>query len=325
MKELSFEEFQEYFVTSFTKQLFLRCPQYKDDYEITTVTVNKQNQTFTGISIHRKDGSPSLCPTVYIEKAYQACYEDNVPLSIVIRNYCDVFVEAMENASTIIPETADSLINRIKVGDYQIIGNIANTILSDNLLKECPHRIIAGDMALYYRAVINKTEKGLYSITINNELAEYLNVSEAQLYESAESYYSLDFKTAIVKPIEEYIAEMVGVPSEAIPELPTKMLIITSSDKVNGAAAIISKEVKEEVARQIRSDDFILIPSSMHECIAIPYTTDKFKLQFLMQMQKDIQFENVEPNDVISDDVFWVNAKTNEISLIKTDRQPPIR
>lgn len=102
------------------------------------------------------------------------------------------------------------------------------------------------------------------------------------------------------------LADMLGMP----PMLP--MYVISDKTKYNGAACILDPRTLDKVA-DIMDGDIIILPSSIHECIAIPASMAQ---SGLLDMVKEINASDVlRPEEVLTDTVYKYGRDTQTLSI----------
>ena len=90
------------------------------------------------------------------------------------------------------------------------------------------------------------------------------------------------------------------------------MFVITNDLKLNGAASIYYSDVLEKIAEKLR-DDLYILPSSIHEVIAIP---SKYgDLESLSTMVKEVNSTQVAEEEQLSDNVYLYTASTKELHI----------
>lgn len=112
--------------------------------------------------------------------------------------------------------------------------------------------------------------------------------------------------TAEGMPIEE-AEEMFLNFEEEIP-----MYVITNDKGVNGATSILYKDELQKLSDKTNSDLYIL-PSSIHEVIAIPASMGE--PNELAKMVKEVNFNEVQLDERLSNQVYHYNKKTKELTL----------
>ena len=80
------------------------------------------------------------------------------------------------------------------------------------------------------------------------------------------------------------------------------MITISNNKWINGASVILQKEIMDKLA-EIAESDLIIIPSSVHESIILPYTNEIKKTE-LMEMIKTVNQQEISPEEVLADVPF---------------------
>ena len=81
------------------------------------------------------------------------------------------------------------------------------------------------------------------------------------------------------------------------------MYVLTNKEMTFGAAAIIDEEFMWDVYDKI-GGDFIIIPSSIHELIAVPMTEMENNKDYVNNMIKDVNRTQVEQKDRLSNHAY---------------------
>jgi hypothetical protein len=84
--------------------------------------------------------------------------------------------------------------------------------------------------------------------------------------------------------------------------LDSPLWIISNRDRFNGSASILSQKVREDIQKAL-GEKVAILPSSIHECIAIPYDTER-DLEEYLKMVKDINHEMVAEEERLTDTVY---------------------
>ena len=111
------------------------------------------------------------------------------------------------------------------------------------------------------------------------------------------------------------ISEAREMASQMIPDVPDTMFVLTNDTKVNGAAAILNDDTRQEIADKV--GDFYVLPSSVHETLIIPKDAG-MELRDLEQMVQEVNQTQVAPQERLSDHVYEYDAKEHE--LFRSDR-----
>ena len=93
------------------------------------------------------------------------------------------------------------------------------------------------------------------------------------------------------------------------------MFVISNKVRINGAANIFYEDVLAEIAERFGTDLYIL-PSSIHECIAV--STNTATVEELAEMVASVNACDVEESEQLSDHVYYYDAKSRTLSLADT-------
>lgn len=142
---------------------------------------------------------------------------------------------------------------------------VCNETAEDFLENSISFPVDGTDLVAYARIFVgdNATTK------VTKELLASCNISAAELLKEAEENTR---KKICVRDMGSILNDA-GVYDFPVVETPL-MLVITSDDAYYGASAIAIKDVLKEARDMLNCETITLIPSSIHELIATPYTGD---------------------------------------------------
>lgn len=103
---------------------------------------------------------------------------------------------------------------------------------------------------------------------------------------------------------------------QMMPDIPDTMFVLTNDTKVNGAAAILNDDIRQEIAEKV--GDFYMLPSSIHETLIIPKDAG-MEFKELEQMVQEVNQTQVAPGRTsFGIHVYEYDAKEHE--LFRSDR-----
>ena len=258
------------------------------DLTISVIPVKKVNTTLDGMLIKRND--KNFSPTIYINDLY----EDY----LICGDFDKTLSAACGRLQSTYSEMGDININSIlNNASEKIILQVINTEMNTELLTSLPHRNFL-DLSIIYRLIVRDSIDGIHSTKITNELAETIGMNESQLYQNAFNNTK--------KLFPSFVRNLYNIP---IP-----MFVITNSKNINGAAAILYDDILYELANNLESDLYLL-PSSIHEIIAIPAEGNPDELS---DMVSDINRTQIHMQDRLSDRVYFYNRKDRRVSIANT-------
>lgn len=279
----------------------------------------KVNQTLEQLSIMGIPGHENASPSIPVNAVYEDYLEK------------DSFEEAMEHLADTVKEAVRRMphtpINdgHLDMRDVEnhIFFTLVNTEQNQDLLKNVPHREFE-DLSVVYRWNVGGDGEGLYTNIFNNDFAKQIGKSEAELFELAKANTKEMFPVT-VQNMNEVIADMIfpGTPIDdemraefeaTVAEVPDEraMYVISNKAKIFGAASLLYEEKLFELANKVNSNLYIL-PSSVHECIAI---SDKCgPAEELAEMVYEINSEQVEISERLSNQVYHYDRDERKLSL----------
>lgn len=184
-----------------------------------------------------------------------------------------------------------------------------------SMLKELPFKRFL-DLAVVCYVLIGKVGSHTASILVRQEYRKVWKISEEELFLQA-----IKNTPKLLPPelksmdalIQETLSEQGQTEIKQDREGEIPMYVLTNTLHFNGAAAMLYKNVISDFAECMDVDLYIL-PSSIHEVILIPKVPDVEK-QVLEQMVQEVNQEEVEPMERLSDSVYCYQRETGEISL----------
>ncbi len=156
----------------------------------------------------------------------------------------------------------------------------------------------------FYIPISGLPGNAMGSIQVTEMLLKNADISVEELHSMALKNLENDIR---VQSMGEILAEMMGNTFDSCgTELP--MYVISNVSRVNGAAAILSKNTLKRVGGLL-GEHIAILPSSIHECIAIGYRTED-DLHSMIEMVRSINATVVDIDDRLTDNVYiYVNGE----------------
>ena len=186
----------------------------------------------------------------------------------------------------------------------------------DGLLKNTPY-VAFLDLAVIFYLDLEKTFPDA-TITIHHEQLKMWGITVEELYEVAKEN-SLKYQKITISSMLDVLLGMVGEDkAEELLEAGSRldddgMYVISTSDKRFGAMAMLQTKVLEDFSRKIHSS-FWIIPSSIHELIAIPDTIG-MNQDYLNQMIQEVNANELSADEVLNSHAYYFNSKTCAITF----------
>lgn len=93
----------------------------------------------------------------------------------------------------------------------------------------------------------------------------------------------------------------------------SSVYVLSNADKLNGAAALLDSKTMEDISEKL-GGDFIILPSSIHECIVLP-VNENMDRHTLEAMVQDVNAGQVAPEERLSDHVYMYDSQEKELVL----------
>lgn len=304
---MNYEIFKEVVAEKFMDYM----PEQYQGMRLRVEPVNKVNKVLDGITLVGGGAGRSVSPTLYINHMYEH-YLETENLQEVLQSAA----RRMDMAFKEMPEVGDVNLEGAK---DNIVFQVINTLQNEDMLRDMPHREFQ-DLSIIYRWVVKVDENGIQSSAIRNNLAEQLGMNEEQLFKCAVENTRRIFPPT-VKSMNDVIREMFisdGMPAEVadmmIGEMPEdKMMWVISNDRgINGAGSMLYEDNLHKLAMKLETDLYIL-PSSVHECIAV--STNVGDPYELAEMVSEINMGQVALEDRLSNQVYHYDKDARRLTL----------
>ena len=278
--------------------------------EVRVESVDKVNRKLDGLSLLANNGKTMISPTLYINDMYEK-YLKTEDLQATLREAAEAMDEVFKEAT--IPPLD------ISTAKDNIIFQLVNTMQNEDLLKNLPHRDFQ-DLSIIYRWVVGVEQQGISSVVINNHVAESLGMGEEELFKAA-AENTRRILPPVVQSMNEVMRDMFvadGMPKELAdlmigeqePEM--TMWVISNERKIEGAASMLYEDKLHSLAEKVGTDLYIL-PSSVHEVIAV--SVEMGEPEELARMVAEINMDQVDLSERLSNQVYHYDKDLRKITL----------
>lgn len=294
---LSYEEFKEKVKRNFVGYM----PKKYQSMSVLIKPTEKVNRVCDALCLNEGE----VRPTVYLDEMYKQ-YTSGKNFDSVVEDAAKKMIIGYEQ----IPNVDVKNIMRDK---RKITFQLINTAENQKMLADIPHREF-NDLSIIYRYIIDsETDKGVQSFVITNKVAAELKLNEKELYNLAMTNTKKLFPP-VVHTMQDLLAQM-GMSSIDL-SVPVPMYIITNECNVHGATSMLYDDVIYDLANKLDTNLYLL-PSSIHEVIAIPFNSKSFSksLKDLEEMVYAVNMDQVDVSDRLSNEVYFYDKKTRKLSL----------
>ena len=296
MNRSSFDEF----LTVVTNRVWEYLPECFSDARFELSTVAKNNGfVLTGLVIRSNTSNTS--PVIYLDQYYEA-YMDGRDIDDILREIAQVRLETEVKDSF----GAENIMDFDFVKD-KIVPRLSSIEWNTGLLEVRPHTQIA-DLAVTYYVMLAQNETGVASIPVTFQLMENWGVDTETLHSYAVRNLTDLFPSSFMSMSSMLRGLLPSISDDDSSDLFTQddmMFILTSEQKVNGAANILDKAMMDKVLDRF-GEDFYLLPSSIHEWILV---SDKgLNPSFLTSMVQEVNAGEVALEERLSSHVYRYTA-----------------
>ena len=295
---MEFKEFTEEIKCMMTEHIQSYLPEDFSEAKIDIVVTLKNNDlNLTGINIVKKDYNCG--PVIYLEDFYEKYCHGEKDMEEILKDISKLVIEHDVNVNI----SSSDILEFENVKDL-ILPRVVNFEWNSEKLAEVPHKKIS-DLAVTYHIVIEQISSGIASTPVKNAYMSEWGVDVDILHEIAvknmkERYPStfMSMKHMLSNPFCD-VADKIksdGFDEEDI------MYVLSNSVHVNGASAILDEEIMRRIVAKL-GDDFIIVPSSIHEMIFVKLDDD-VDPETLSQSIKYVNNADVSQDEKLSDHYY---------------------
>lgn len=273
--------------------------------EVLSVLHHKEGKTAIVKDVHKNNGvvlkgltileeGKRISPTIYLEEFYEEMVIENSTEEEILSEIASAYEKCLKE----IPEF-DIMGN---LTEEQIIGVLVNQEHNEELLKDIPHLLIGDSLAVIFKYLLEKSERGYASVTITDYLAQMKGYDEHTLMRIALSNTPKLLKYSF-QSMGSVISAMMGVDCEEENDNSDfPMYVLSNQQNQWGAFCILYPQVLEKLFSKFGSD-LVMLPSSVHELIILPQNEDMI-MSDMDKMVQEVNATQVGPQDRLADKAF---------------------
>lgn len=290
MKKMQFDEFSNLVVERVKEFL----PKQFEKANVSLQVVTKANDVkLTGLTI--SSFQSNVAPNIYLESFYEK-YEDGEDVDAILRKIAEVRLE-----HEVTDDFDASLVTDFDRCKHLIVPRLVSVDMNMEMLERRPHTLM-DELAVIYCIHLDCCKDGTASIAITNDIFKMWNLDIEDLHELAVNNLPSVLPSTF-KGMREVMMEMTGM---EFPEVDEKMFVLSNVQKVNGASALLDKEIMKAVIDRVGTD-FYILPSSLHEVLIVPSDAG-MDVSDLEAMVQEVNATQVSVEDKLSDYVFKYSA-----------------
>ncbi|MBQ9278776.1 MAG: hypothetical protein IJ224_09120 [Lachnospiraceae bacterium] len=285
-------------LNEFTLMVCDKIKEYLSAYDFDEIyereVVKNNGVIYKGLVISKKE--KDAAPTIYMDY-YYGLYKQGKSIDSIVRLIFDNYKDSIKKLEFLEEHTNDLM-------DYKdkLFIKVVNYEKNKLILEDCPF-VPFQDMAITFRYLVHKDERGVSSTIVKNVLMDSWGLNTHSLYKIA---YENTGK--LFPPMLKKMSDIISLwsPREVfIPE--NDIYVLTNESGINGASNIIYKEILDDFC-QNKSEEYYIIPSSIHELVLIPKGLEE-DADSLKMFIKEVNKYVIPKVDFLSDNLFIYNKK----------------
>ncbi len=253
-------------------------------------------------SIFIQSEDDRIAPVIYVQDMF-----DRFKVGMDVRSLVKQIVDIRERSKSFMPFDPERLACFDEVAGmlaYRLVNRRRNA----ELLSHSPHRKFL-DMALVYMCVFKDTDYGNGSVVVTDSLLEEWGVDKGELEIRARES-APDTLPARIRNMADILRDSLGI---AGPLGGPCIKVITNSIGMYGASAIYYEGLLGNLAAEL-GDDLILLPSSVHEMLAVPAGAAG-ETGALRELVRTVNLTEVSPQEYLSDNVYRFFRDKNRVEI----------
>jgi hypothetical protein len=311
--EKELKDYIEKVATSVINKLNMNSDDKTYTYEEVSVTKNN-GMKCNGFTVIESDNN--IAPSFYVN----TYFESNEDVNKVADMFYDIYLESV-NDNTIL--TRNNIIKNI--GDFDLVKDNIFVFLCNyakNSDFEGPS-VKVGDLMIRFKIIVRQDEDGLFTIPITKEIYDKWNTgltSEEFLdmaYANTKRLFPLK-----ISNLEDIINDKLKEQGLSLPKIENEMYVVTNDTNINGAIYMLDNNVLSDLSDKMNSNKLIILPSSIHETIVIPYNDaikDEHDMEYISHMIEEVNVNELSDDEYLSDTPYVYDKDTNK--LVYTDNE----
>ena len=151
-----------------------------------------------------------------------------------------------------------------------------------------------------YLMLRGETVDGSYSLKVTPELLATAGIDTEEAWKEAMVHICRD--TQLIS-LDKIMTDMLGEDFDETMRSGSPIHVITTVQKIKGAAAILNRDALSHFAREHNVDSLIVLPSSISEMLIIPFD-GSMKLEEMSAMVKEVNDTQVAPEERLTDRAY---------------------
>lgn len=291
-------------------------PEEYADYQTQLVDAQNQYGSYKGLIISKPGAGVSITPRFNLDLFYDdfGSEEPLKALEDVASAIRPVLDEARRLSSDVGMKFADEMLNY----DH-IKGNLYVAVMSLERQKNLQDTLYHVEEGMYLQVRVDFPDlpvpaNASGSSEVTQAMLDAWKMDFDQVYQDALENTARLYPPEICR-IEDILSDLMG--KDFIPPKQSSLYVITNEEHSLGAATIFLPGVQERVANEL-GDSYIVIPSSIHEVLALPlYAADsgamtEENIKTFTTMIHDVNEGVVGKNEWMAEEPYFYDKRTGK-------------
>lgn len=203
-----------------------------------------------------------------------------------------------------------SFYKRIKMSKSEILATVLPRLAPGNNPDKYSEyaRVSFLDMTVLFYLPFLKDNDLFTTILIPDRIVKEYDITITELFDAACKNMEQEIT---VDSMDSIMEELTGVPIKDLCGQ-SPLLVVCNKERFLGAASILNNRILYKIQKKV--GDFVVLPSSIHEVIIVPYDSD-VDVQDLVYMVHSVNETEVLPEDKLSDNIYiWKNGRFTVVS-----------
>lgn len=278
--------------------------RFGSGYTVTMQDVTKNNGLkLCGLTICKS--GEVMNPIIYIDGYAEDVESGKSTPSEVARVLADIYEQNARGVKPVEIGGKQGILDRTI---YRVVNTERN---GGGELAAMPHREYL-DLSVTYRMLFDLGNGQEGTAPVTDAICEAYSITQDELEEAARR--NTLSKGFISRGMAEIMAELTGLPAEMFGEEDPTMRIFTNESKMFGASVLLFPDEFREMADEFGCDLYVM-PSSVHEVIAVPETMGPQSM--VKAMVPEVNASEVAEDEVLSDNVYRYVREAGRLEVME--------
>lgn len=248
----------------------------------------KNGVIFEGIRIFADN---NVAPVIYTDEILSRAKEEEMTLEEVVSTIIELY-ESHKSFQFDLEKfmSKDYILTHIYIG--------LQKASEEDLIK----RESGFDGIESYLYIVGSNENENYSCKVNNHILEKAQITVEQSWEWAEKNTKRESTiTSLASVISEMLGEDILEETDTFPML----YVVSNKSRIKGASAILNQDILSEFAKEYATKKILVLPSSIHEMLIIPYS-EEMDIDYFSDMVREVNESQVAPEEQLTNRAYII-------------------